>query len=111
MTRRAWYADRPRCCEVCGAAGFVQAGHVIREQTVKREHGDRWDTRNRLWVGVACRCHERHTLAVERIPLEKLPDVAFDFAAELLGPGKAYNALRREYAGDDPRLDALLAAA
>jgi hypothetical protein len=37
-----------------------------------------------------------------------LPDGVFVFAAELLGAGRAYNALGRSYKGSDARLDALL---
>jgi hypothetical protein len=54
------------------------------------------------------RCHRRHSDAVQRIPLTALPDGAFQFAAELLGPGKAYNELRRTYGGHDERLEELL---
>lgn len=109
MTRAAWRADRPTRCEVCGGRGRKRAHHVVYAQTVRREGGDLYAIANRLWV--CDPCHERHHGRSRVIALSKLPDSAFEFAAELLGPGRAYNDLRRHYAGEDPRLQALLAAA
>lgn len=106
MTRRAW-ADHPKVCERCGRRGYVERHHVIRGQVVRREHGDRYDPRNRL---VLCpRCHPDGAQGAGRLPIAAVPDAAFEFAADLLGPGKAYNELRRWYEGEDPRLEALLA--
>jgi hypothetical protein len=73
---------------------------------VTRHGGDVWDLRNRLPAPALA--HAQHTAGAARFPLALLPDSAFVFAVELLGPGRAYNLLRREYAGEDARLDALL---
>ena len=58
-------------------------------------------------VPVARRCHANHHRAYQRYELTMLPDCAFEFAAEVLGP-RAYGWLNRRYAGYDPRCDALL---
>ena len=104
--RDLWYADRPNRCEVCGKKGFVQAHHIIKAQTVRRMGGDVWDPRNRLWLGQCC--HGAHSNAARRLPLNVLPDSVFEFGTELASAGWAFNRLRAEYSGDDPRLDALL---
>jgi hypothetical protein len=44
------------------------------------------------------------------LTLAYVPDAALEFATDLFGAEKAYNYLRRRYAGEDPRLDALLAS-
>lgn len=96
--------NRPRC--ICGCGQFATVEHhAILEQIVRREHGDVKDPRN--LVPIANGCHAAHHARRRKIDLEKLPDSVYEFAAELLGPGKAFNALRRAYAGDDPRLEAL----
>ena len=48
-----------------------------------------------------------HHNGTRRFSLALLPDVAYEFAGELMGPA-AYDYLRRRYDGEDPRLDALL---
>lgn len=108
MSPRAWYGPRATRCKVCGERRRTERHHVLKEQLVRREHGDIYALANRL--DICSRCHGRHTSAVQRIELGMLPDAAFEFASALLGPGCAYNRLRAEYAGDDPRLDALAAA-
>jgi hypothetical protein len=60
---------------------------------------------------VAFQCHGEHHARVQPYDLLKLPDSVFEFAAEVMGSGRAYEYLRRHYAGSDPRLDALLAEA
>lgn len=75
---------------------------VVREQRLL------WDSRN--LVPVADGCHAQHHARRRPLELERLPDGVFEFASELLGPGRAYNYLRRRYTGPDPRLDALLEA-
>lgn len=52
-------------------------------------------------------CHLAHHNRSRTLPLAKLPDPVFEFAAELMGPA-AFDYLRHYYAGDDPRLKALL---
>lgn len=62
--------------------GPVQGHHVITQQSLrKRGLDDRlWDVRN--GVGVCERAHARHTKAVQRIPYDRLPQAAIDFAVE-----------------------------
>lgn len=79
--------------------------HVVYEQHVKREGGDRWDPRNALRLCVSC--HSSHHRRGRVVPLVALRDENYEFAAELLGSA-AYDYLRRRYAGEDPRLDMML---
>lgn len=65
-----------------------------------------YDPRN--LVSVSRRCHSNHHSRARPYHLPMLPDSVFEFAAEVLGAGRAYNWLRRHYNGEDPRLDALL---
>jgi hypothetical protein len=67
------------------------------------------DSRNLVWMDFDC--HFAHHNASRRLPLSVLPDSVFEFAVELMGASAAYCYLRRYYAGEDPRLDALLDAA
>lgn len=109
MTRRAWYADRPRRCEVCGAGGYLEAHHVLREQWVRRHGGDVYDPRNRLVVCPAC--HPDGARGGRKLAIEHVRDEMIAFAVDTAGPGPAYNELRRWIEGTDPRVDALLRAA
>jgi hypothetical protein len=65
------------------------------------------DPRNLVPVTFAC--HGAHHGRSRPLPLRVLPDAVFEFAAELMGDGPAYEYLNRTYVGRDPRLDALLA--
>lgn len=91
----------------CGARA-VQEHHVIYRQELRRRRGDMKDRRN--LIPLCLRCHERHHSRIAPISLSNLPDEVFDFAYELMGPA-AYDYLGRHYAGEDPRLDALIEAA
>lgn len=64
------------------------------------------DRRNLVPLGP--RCHAAHHNRSRPLPLHRLPDSVFEFAAEVLGPGPAFEYLRRRYAGGDRRLEALL---
>jgi ribosomal protein S14 len=91
--RAAWddYKRTGRC-EVCGRWGPVTRHHVIHRQHVRAKHGDEWDPRNSMIVGDRygrCACHVRHHAAAQRIPLQKVPAAALEFAVELLGVGGA----------------------
>lgn len=105
---------RRRC--ICGCGERVAARHhVVYAQHVRagrrkgRELADLLtDARN--LVDVAYRCHADHHARARPYPLAMLPDSAFAFAGEVLGPA-AFDYLRRRYAGDDDRLSALLSAA
>jgi len=79
----------------------ISEGRAIRPLRVLLE-----DERN--LVSVAFRCHGNHHSRARPYELRMLPDGVFVFAAELLGAGRAYNALGRSYKGSDARLDALL---
>ena len=74
-------------CAVCGYEGvFLQAHHVIEQKRIRKLGPEvLWDSRNGL--AVCCepapnRCHERHTLAVKRIPREALRPENLAFAEE-----------------------------
>lgn len=62
-------------------------------------------------IPVAFECHDAHHRGAERYRLHMLPDSVFEFAEELMGPGPAYEYLRRHYDGSDMRLELLLAKA
>lgn len=83
-----------------------QLHHVVYQQHVRQFDGDLDDWRNLMPVDDLA--HERHHKRTEPFSLSRLPNCAFEYAAELLGPERAFNYLRRRYSGDDPRLDALL---
>jgi hypothetical protein len=66
-----------------------------------------WDPDNALTLCNGCHSshHNRGALVV---PLSALRDENYAFAVALMGAGPAYEYLRRRYAGNDTRLDALL---
>lgn len=87
-------------CQVCGEHGPVRRHHVIREQHVRAEGGDIYDTRNSMWVGVeglTCDCHEKHHNASRRIPARLIPAQALSFAIALMGVDQAHAYFEREY--------------
>jgi len=77
-----------RRCRVCGKRRAVQGHHVVpRQVIVTAPHLTReqramlaYDARNGL--PVCLRCHERHELAVQRIPFEALPASVVEWAVE-----------------------------
>lgn len=105
---------RARCVCGCGRRA-AQLHHVIYQQELRRiaraagtsARALIADPRN--LVPVAFDCHGQHHAAARRLELWRLPDSVFEFAREVLGAGRAYEWLRRRYAGADPRLDALVA--
>lgn len=110
---------KPKCACGCGqrAASKHHIVYVQRLRQIARRERDKLlrrdieaqlvtDKRNLMWL--AFDCHQAHHGPNWRLPLAKLPDSAFEFAAEVLGAGEAYEYLRRRYGGEDARLDALL---
>lgn len=93
---------RPRCVCGCGRRS-VNQHHVVYRQHLRGASPK--DKRN--LVPMAFECHGAHHNRSRVLPLAALPDAAFEFASELMGEA-AYVYLRRRYAGDDPRLEALL---
>lgn len=93
-----------RC--ICCPGKAQHLHHAVYAQEVRREHGSLTDPRN--LVPVRMRCHAAHHDRSRPFELSMLPDSVFDFAAELLGAGPAYEYLSRRYRGGDDRLDALL---
>ena len=74
-------------CAVCGYEGlYLQAHHVIEQKRIRKLGPEvLWDSRNGLALcfdPAPNRCHERHTLAVRRIPLRCLRSENFEFADE-----------------------------
>lgn len=105
-----WHAGEPRECEnpACrGGYQRVSAHHCVYRQAIARANGDKWDPRNRLMLCNSC--HSSHHARGRVVPLAVLPASVFEYAVETLGAGPAYEYLRRRYAGEDPRLEALLA--
>lgn len=60
-----------------------EAHHILTQQQLrKRGFSDvSYDVRNGM--GLCNRHHRRHTRALERVPFERVPDRAHEFAAEL----------------------------
>lgn len=86
----------------------VHRHHVVTRQAMRSKNARLDDPRN--LVDVDFRCHWAHHNRSRPYALAMLPDSVFEFARETLGAGPAYEYLRRYYAGDDARLDALLEA-
>lgn len=100
-------------CALCGAVGKpFHAHHVVDKQTLKGwgiPKADRYDTRNamRLCEGLDTeRCHFQFENARAVIPLARLSDDNIEYAFEVAPtPGMAYEYLKREYGGEDARLE------
>lgn len=115
---------RGRCVCGCGRKRGCQFHHCVYRQELRRlarelTRGDVGPPLNvreatllndrRNLVPLGPRCHAAHHNRSRVLPLKALPDSVFEFAAQYMGEGRAYEYLHRYYAGDDPRLDALLA--
>lgn len=99
-------------CGVCGQPGILEGHHVLLRQKI-RDPDYEWDPANRIDLVRGCGCHAGHHhpgVKDTRIRLQRVPDHAIDFTARMIGPGPAYEYLRRRYADadSDPRLDRLL---
>ena len=105
--RRRFQSGQDRCQMPGCPDPFVLANqhHVIYEQHVRAAGGDRFDSANALRLCASC--HASHHRRGRPVPLTALRDENFEFAFALLGPA-AFDYLKRRYAGDDSRLDALL---
>lgn len=98
----------------CNRAGPFHAHHAVDKQTLKGWGVPRveWDdTRNamRLCEGLDTnRCHFQFENRRIEIPLTALSDDNIEYAFEK-GGARAYDHLKREYSGDDPRVELKLA--
>jgi 5-methylcytosine-specific restriction endonuclease McrA len=108
---RQWKTALRRRCQnpECGdGSGKLQIHHVVYEQHVKHEGGNRFDPRNGMTLCQSC--HGSHHGRSRVIPVSALSDGALEFATELFD-GDAFTAalyLYRRYRGDDPRVAAML---
>lgn len=112
---------RGKCACGCGRKHGLQRHHIVYQQEIRkvvsaehfaanfagpapvgREMALLADRRNIVMLGFDC--HGAHHNASRRLDLSRLPDSAFEFARELLGGDRAYEYLRRRYAGEDQRL-------
>ena len=106
----------PLCICGCGQPAVVEH-HVVFRQALRGVAGrdqaryDELVSDPRGKVPMAQGCHERAHSRSRPLELGVLPDEVFVFAVEVLGPGRAFNYLRRTCRGDDERLTALLLAA
>lgn len=101
------FKDWETRCRVCGVKRANHQHHVVYKQEVRRSAGDINDPHNAF--AICTGCHTKHHGANgPKIQLTLLRDENYQFAASLMGSGRAYEYLRRRYDGDDPRLDALL---
>lgn len=101
-----WKRKRSGSCAVCGEYGRIVWHHVVDKQTLGKLEKPLYDPRNALVVGAPvpwggrCRCHDDHTfrgIQDKRIPHEKIPSAAREFAVEALGEGPAYEYFQRHY--------------
>lgn len=92
-----------------GTPARVQQHHVVYRQEVEREGGDTGDARNALALCVTCHARHHGRQPGRVVELVVLRDENIEYAVDLLGAGRAYNYLRRRYAGSDPRVEALIA--
>lgn len=105
MSRVQWRPRNGRCA-VCGRRGRIVFHHIVYGQHVKALGGDVWDFRNALAVGAPlgrCRCHDNHHhpgVNGGRIPRSLLPEVAVQFAVDLMGEDRANAYLARYYGPD-----------
>lgn len=106
-------SERVLCICGCGNPAVI-LHHVVFRQELRHVAGKDLELYAKLirdprgMVPMAQSCHERLHSRSRPLPLEVLPDEAFEFAVAVLGAGRAYNYLRRTAVGDDPRLTALL---
>lgn len=92
---------------ICGCGDRLNARHhVVYAQHCRARGADVTDERN--LVPVARDCHAAHHNRQRPYLLAVLPNSVFEFAEEVFGALKAYEYLRRYYAGEDPRLTALV---
>ena len=84
--------------------------HAVKAQTIRREGGNPRDPRWLVPLAVQCHLDHEHGNGRRKLPCWRLPDAVFVVAVETFGAGRAFNELRRAYAGGDPRLDRLLDA-
>lgn len=91
--------DAPCACG-CGKRA-ANRHHVVYEQHVRAEGGDRFDPDNGLVL--AHDCHASHHRRGRVLPLTALRDANIRFAYHLLGDA-AYDYLTRRYGGEDPRV-------
>jgi hypothetical protein len=100
---------------ICGCGDMADhKHHAITRQTIKRACANAEEYRRlckdpRNILSVHHQCHWDHHQHACKLPITCLPDSVFEFAREVLGAGPAYERLIRDYQGEDPRLDALLA--
>lgn len=108
--------DRQRCICGCGRKG-LQLHHAVYQQHIRAHAKDKnisfasefdlvRDPRN--LVPTSPGCHAAHHNRSRPFEVSMLPDSVFEFAAEVMGAGTAYEYLSRRYRGSDDRLDALL---
>ena len=103
MTRRC---EAPGCTKRA-----VHGHHAVKETHIRRAGGDADDPRWRIPLCVTHHFNHEHAMANRKLPLAVVPDVVFDVAVETFGAGRAYEEIRRYYAGEDIRLTRLLEAA
>lgn len=105
--RERWYGPPATACARCGQEHSLDPHHVVYAQHVEDYGGDIHDGTNQLAL---CRDCHAWTHREKRLPTLLIRDVTITFARDLLGPGAAYEYLRRYYDPfGDPRVDALLA--
>jgi hypothetical protein len=108
-------AKKQRCACGCGSRGGHDHHVIYRQElrhraTLERSYRS-LETDRRNIVPMAFDCHGGHHSGAARLHLSRLPDSCFEFAEEIMGAGAAFEYLGRYYAGEDPRLSALLEVA
>lgn len=92
-------------CTICRRGGDFSAHHVVFRRWLKKNHKPLHDPRNARRLCPSCNLNfEARSI---EFPLERLLDVNIDYAFEVMD-AYAYDWLRQNYSGDDPRLDVML---
>ena len=94
---REWHQPMYGLCSCCGERGSLERHHVVREQDVRREHGQPWDLRNSVMLGRWCPCHRDHHTGAHRLPASLLTVPNLEFMVELLGEHGAADYVVRHY--------------
>lgn len=88
--KRTWGQHaRAGICAMCGATRHLSGHHVLPLQQLKHHNVPKelwFDLDNQLVLCVdpaPNRCHDRHERWIKRIPRERVPQCAWDFAKRL----------------------------
>ena len=98
LARKVWKEPRAGWCE-CGCGEYalhLERHHVFELQMCKRERLPLWDLANSMLLSP--HCHARHTSALRRLPIHRVPKAAIRWGVDQLGSDRAWAYLVKKYA-------------